>query len=331
MSTGTDTPGSRASDAGGVLGRLLALLRRLWQLIRGCSGKVPPAVDLAGRTVLITGGNSGIGRETAVGLARLGARTVITARDEQRGAEAVEDIRERSGNDDVHQLHLDLGSFASVHACADTFLERFDRLDVLINNAGATLSERQLSEDGLELQLQANHLSHVLLTHRLLDRLRASAPARVVVVSSAAHRQGGDLDVDDLEAQGKPYIGLQQYARTKLMNLLFARELARRLTGSGVTVNAVHPGTVRTGFGLDGDTNLVFALAIRIARPFFKSPETGAQTSIYLAASPQVDGDTGGYYSSCRRRRTSARGRDAELARALWDRSNELIGLDPAI
>lgn len=313
--------------AGGLLGKLLGLLRRLVQLLIGCSGRVPPEVDLTGRTVLITGGNSGIGRETAVGLAELGAHVVITARDEQRGAEAVTDIRQRSGNEQVEVMHLDLASFDSVRSFASAFLERHERLDVLINNAGATLSERQLSADGVELTLQANHLSHFLLTHLLLDRLRSSAPSRVVVVSSAAHRQGSDLDLDDLQASGRTYVGLQQYARTKLMNLLFARELAHRLAGTGVTVNALHPGTVRSGFGMEGDTKGIFGVLIRIARPFFKSAQTGARTSIFLAASPEVEGDTGGYYSSCRRRSPSRAGRDPELARGLWERSAALTGL----
>jgi len=313
--------------AGSLLGKLLGLLRRLVQLVFGCAGRVPPDVDLTGRTVVITGGNSGIGLETAVGLADLGAHVVITARDPQRGEQAVDDIRERSGNERVEVMHLDLASFDSVRGFAAAFLERHERLDVLIANAGATLSEHQLSLDGIELTLQANHLSHVLLTHLLLDRLRASAPARIVVVSSAAHRQGGDLDADDLEAHGKPYIGFQKYARTKLMNLLFARELARRLAGSGITVNALHPGTVRSGFAMDGDATGIFALLIRIARPFFKSAATGARTSIFLAASPEVAADTGGYYSSCRRRSPSRAARDPQLARRLWERSAELVGL----
>lgn len=319
-----------ASAGRGPVAALLTLLRRLVRIVAVAFGAKAPAVDMSGKTVLITGGNSGIGLETAVGLAGMGAKVVITARDETRGARAVDDIKQRSGNDDVHTLHLDLGSFVSVHTCAEVFLDRFDRLDVLINNAGATLSERQLSEDGIELQLQANHLSHFLLTHLLLDRLVAGRPARIVVVSSAAHRQGGDLDVDDLEASGKPYIGLQQYARTKLMNLLFANELARRLKGSGVTVNAVHPGTIRSGFGMGGDATGVFAVAIRIARPFFKSATTGAQTTIYVATSPEVAGESGGYYASMRPRGTSAVSRDEDLARRLWERSAALTGVSDA-
>jgi NAD(P)-dependent dehydrogenase (short-subunit alcohol dehydrogenase family) len=283
--------------------------------------------DMTGRTAVITGGNSGIGKATAAALARLGARIVITARDPQRGAAAVADIRRESGNVAVECVPLDLASLASVRACASDLLGRLDDIHVLDLNAGGVLAKRTMTEDALEMQFQANHLGHFLLTHLVLDRLRRSAPARVVVVSSWGHTQARDgLDFDDLQWMTRPYRGSFVYSATKLMNLLFTFELARRLSDTEVTVNALHPGFVASGFAMDGDTAWL-RLGIMVARPFARSPEKGAATAIWLAASDEAKGVTGTYFVDCRPKAPAAPATDVEAARRLWDVSEELAGI----
>jgi NAD(P)-dependent dehydrogenase (short-subunit alcohol dehydrogenase family) len=280
--------------------------------------------EMAGKVVLITGGNAGIGKETAVGLASLGARVVITSRDSTRGEDAVAEIRRRSGNDDVDVMALDLASLASVREFARAFLDRYDRLDVLLDNAGLVLTSRRVTEDGLETTFQVNHLGHFLLTDLLRDRLVASAPSRVVVVTSDAHKQARTgLDFDDLQSEGR-YRGFSVYGKSKLANILFTRELARRLDGTGVTVNCVHPGFVSSRFGRDGDTGVLGRVAMPLLRPFALNAEQGARTSIYLASDPAVDGITGGYWVKCAPVTPSAAAQDDDAARRLWDVSEKL-------
>ena len=276
-------------------------------------------------TAIITGANSGIGLETAVALATQGLTTIITARDPERGKQALEDIRARSGSSDVDLVVFDLADMASVRAGAAALLDRCPRIDVLVNNAGVVLSVRRETVDGFESTFAINHLGPFLLTTLLLDRIKASAPARIVNVSSTAHngaRKG--LDFDDLQNTAK-YGGMSVYSQSKLANILFTIELARRLEGTGVTANALHPGTVRTGYGRDGDTNFLLELGIRIASPFFLSPAKGAATSIYLATSPEVEGVTGKYFVKCKAKEPSAAGRDMDAARRLWDVSESLV------
>lgn len=283
--------------------------------------------DLSGRTVLITGGNSGIGKATAAALTGAGASVVITARDPQRGAQAVDDIRKAAGGrGSIAVRELDLARLDSVRSFAASFLAEHPRLDVLILNAGLTAAKRTVTEDGFETLFQVNHLAHFLLTHLLLDRLIESSPSRVVVVASSSHRQAGRLDFDDLQAE-RNYVGLRAYARTKLANVLFARELARRLQGTGVTANALHPGTVRTGWGADGDAGFLLTVGLKMASWVFLSPEQGARTSVYLAASPEVKDATGGYYVRRRLARPAPAARDDDAARRLWQVSEELLGL----
>jgi NAD(P)-dependent dehydrogenase (short-subunit alcohol dehydrogenase family) len=290
-------------------------------------GHARPAVyPMHGKTVLITGGNSGIGLEAAVALARGGARVAITARDPQRGAAAAGQIRQRSGSDEVELVRLDLASLDSVRACAEEVTARFDRLDVLIDNAGAIIGERRNTADGFELTIGANHLGPFLLTNLLVPLLVDSAPSRVVVVSSLAHRRGV-LDLDDLMWERRPYVGLDAYAASKLANLLFSRELARRLDGTGVTASALHPGTIRSGFGRDDTPGKVLGALMPIARPFFVDAERGAATTVFCAADPSLDGVTGRYFSRRREARTSVAARDDVLARRLWDASADLVGL----
>lgn len=279
-----------------------------------------------GTTVLITGGNSGIGKETAVALAAQGARVVITSRDMGRGRAAVEEIRNRSGSNDVDVLQLDLAQLASVRRLAEAFLRRHDRLDVLINNAGLVQMHRSETVDGYETTFAVNHLGHFLLTRLLLDCIRASAPSRIVVVSSHAHKQARrGLDFDDLQSERK-FSAFGVYAKTKLANIYLSCELARRLANTGVTANALHPGFVASRFARDGDTGRAGDIAMMLGRPFAISPEKGARTSVFLASSPEVQDVTGGYFYKCREVQPSAVARDDEAARRLWAVSEELVG-----
>ncbi|HXW34714.1 MAG TPA: SDR family oxidoreductase [Acidimicrobiales bacterium] len=280
--------------------------------------------DMSGKTVVVTGGNSGIGLETALALSRAGAKVVITARDRDRGESAVKDIESRGGSD-VGLSVFDLASLASVREGAADILDRCPRIDVLVNNAGVVLTDRQLTVDGYESTFAINHLGPFLLTKILTDRIRDSAPSRIVNVASSAHRSARTgLDFDDLQSS-KGYSAMQVYGKTKLANILFTTELARRLDGSGVTSNAVHPGTVATGYGRDGDTSGWLALGIGVARPFMKSPEKGAKASIYVASSPDVANVTGGYFIGTKQRTPSSAARDEAGARRLWEVSEQLV------
>lgn len=283
--------------------------------------------DMTGKTVVITGGSSGIGKETAVALARAGARIVITARDAGRGEAAVTDIKSRSGSDAVEVVVFDLASLASVHKGATEILDRCPRIDVLVNNAGLVLSDRRLSEDGFEATFATNHLGPFLLTDLLLDRIKASAPARIVNVSSTAHKTSGarrGLDFDDLQF-ARRYRGMAAYSASKLENIYFTTELARRLVGTGVTVNCLHPGTVATGYARDGDTKGVLAFGVKLAAPFFLTAEKGARTSVYLASSPDVADVSGQYFVKCKARPPSNAARDDGAARRLWETSEQLV------
>ncbi len=212
----------------------------------------PATHDMHGRTVMVTGANSGIGLETAVALARGGARVLATARDPGRGRSAVATIRARTGSRAVELVPLDLASLASVRACAEQVTDLTDPLDVLVHNAGAVIGTRTETEDGFETTIGVNHLGPFLLTHLLASRLLAAPAARVVTVASLSHRQA-QLDLDDLMFERRPYRSMVVYGTSKLANILFARELARQLAPTGVTSNSLHPGTVRSGFGRDGD------------------------------------------------------------------------------
>jgi NAD(P)-dependent dehydrogenase (short-subunit alcohol dehydrogenase family) len=281
--------------------------------------------ELQGKLVLITGGNAGIGKETAVGLARKGAHVLFTSRDAARGSHALAEIKRRGGSETVEVMALDLASLASVREFASAFLDRYDRLDVLIDNAGVVLGSRTVTEDGYETTFQVNHLGHFLLTELLRDRLVASAPSRIIVVSSDAHKSASEgLDFDDLQNERK-YSSFRVYGKTKLANILFTRELARRLEGTGVTVNSVHPGFVASRFGRDGDTGLLGRITMPLMRPFALNAEKGAQTSIYLASDPAVEGITGAYWVKCAPVTPSDAAQDAAAARKLWDASEQLV------
>ena len=281
--------------------------------------------DMSGKTVIVTGGNSGIGLETAVALARDGATTVITARDERRGTAAVADIKARSGSGDVDLVVFDLGSLASVREGAGQLLDRCARIDVLVNNAGVVLSQRTETVDGFETTFAVNHLGPFLLTQLLLDRIKSSAPARIVNVSSTAHgaaRHG--LDFDDLQATGT-YRGMQVYAWLQARQHLLHDRVGPRLAGSGVTANSLHPGTVATGYGRDGDANGLLAFGIKVIKPFVLTAEKGARTSVYLASSPEVAEVTGQYFIRSKARTPSKVANDAAAAQRLWDVSEQMV------
>ena len=277
---------------------------------------------MAGRTVLVTGGTGGIGLATAAGLAELGARVGIVGRDPARTKTAAERLRGSGGEVDV--FVADLSSQQEVRRLAKEVLAAYPRLDVLVNNVGGYWATRHTTVDGLEHTFAVNHLAPFLLTNLLLDRLRASAPARVVTVSSGAQAMG-TIDFDDLQGE-HDYSGQRAYNQSKLANVMFTYELARRLRGSGVTANALHPGVVRTNFGRE-DSKGWMRLLLPVIRPFLKSPERGAATSLYLASSPDVEGVSGRYFANSKPKTSSNASQDTTAAARLWDVSAALVGL----
>ena len=287
---------------------------------------------MVGRTVLITGATSGIGRATALGLAAMGAHVAIVGRDPDRTQAAAREIG-AAGGGAVDAFVADLSSLVEVRRLAGEVLDRLDGPDVLVNNVGGYWHTRHVTVDGLERTFALNHLAPFLLTDLLLERLRTRSGARVVTVASGAHTLG-HIDFDDLQGQ-RAYSGQRAYNQSKLANVLFTHELARRLVGSSVTANALHPGVVRTSFGAD-DPGVLQRWFVPFIRPFLKSPAQGAATSIHLASSPAVEGISGSYFAGGKPKRSSGARRDEAVAARLWRVSAELVGvaasaaLDPA-
>lgn len=279
---------------------------------------------MAGKTVVITGGSSGIGRATAEGLAALGARVGIVGRDEARTQAAARDIAAKSGGPGVDAFVADMSSQAMVRKVAAEILAAYPRLDVLVNNVGGFWATRRLSADGIEHTFAVNHLAPFLLTDLLLDRLTASAPARIVTVSSGAHPMG-KLDFADLQGERR-YSGQAAYNQSKLANVVFTYELARRLAGTGVTANVLHPGVVRTGFAAE-DPSTVWKVFLPVIRPLLKTPVQGAATSVYLASAAEVEGVSGEYFVGSKPRRSSRASYDTEAAARLWRISADLVGV----
>lgn len=280
------------------------------------------------KIVMVTGATAGIGQVTALELARMGAQVVVVSRSEPRCQATVDQIRRETGNDRVSYLVADLSSQAQVRSLAQAFHQQFERLDVLVNNAGAFIMRRKLSPDGIEMTWALNHLNYFLLTLLLLDRLDASPAGRVVSVSSNAH-VGGRIHFDDLQGE-KSYSGWRAYAQSKLANILFTYELARRLQGTHITANCLHPGFVATNFAKNN------GWLVRLAMPLVSlaaiSPDEGAQTSIYLASSPEVENVTGKYFVRQKQAKSDPASYDEETARRLWEVSLQMTGMEePAL
>lgn len=280
-------------------------------------------VRLDGKTVLITGANTGIGKETALDLATRGARVIMACRDIDKGEEAAASIRASCSTADVEVRELDLADTCSIRAFAQKFLREVNQLHILINNAGVMMCPYTKTVDGFEMHIGVNHLGHFLLTYLLIGLLKRSAPARVVVVSSLAHNFGW-IRFHDLHSQGSYNSGLA-YCQSKLANVLFTRELARRLQGSTVTVNSVHPGTVNSDLTRH---STVMMILFTVFSMFLKTPREGAQTSIYCAVAEELQSISGKHFSDCTPAFVAPQGRSEETARRLWEASCELLGIE---
>ena len=276
--------------------------------------------DLSNKVVLITGANSGIGLEASVKLARLGAQVVMVGRSREKLDAAVKDVTQRAASSQVTPLLCDFSSQASIRALAGEFRKAYGRLDILVNNAGAVSPTRQVTVDGFEQTFAVNHLGYFLLTNLLLDLLKAAAPSRIVNVSSVGHR-GATLDFDNLQLE-KGYTTIRAYNNSKLANVLFTRELAKKLKGTGVIVNSLHPGVVATQIW--NRAPWFMQPLLPIVKLFMLSAEKGGDTIVHLATSPEVEGKTGGYYEKNRLIDPHGRGGDDALAEKLWSVSAQL-------
>ncbi len=277
---------------------------------------------MQGKSCLVTGATAGIGLKTAEGLAAQGAHVILVGRNEEKLARVAADLK-AGGNERIDSHVADLSRAADVRRLAAEVQERYERFDVLINNVGALYRKREESADGIELTFALNHLAPFLLTNLLLDTLKANGPARIVTVASAAHK-GRTLEFDDLEGK-KKYNWWKAYGRSKLANIMFTYELARRIKGSGVTANVLNPGFVASKLG--HNNGFFFKNVIRISQLFGISEKKGARTSLFLAGSPDVEGESGKYYFDCAAAYSSSISRDEEAQRRLWDVSAEMVGL----
>jgi NAD(P)-dependent dehydrogenase (short-subunit alcohol dehydrogenase family) len=279
--------------------------------------------SMQGKICMVTGANSGIGKATALELAQMGATVVMVCRDRARGEEAKSEITTKSRNNAVDLLQADLSSQQSIRQLVENFQHHYTHLHVLINNAGAAFTGRRETVDGLEMTFAVNYLAPFLLTNLLLDMLKASAPARIVNVSSNSH-EAGYIQLDDLQAEH--HRPMRAYGQSKLAVVLFTYELARRLQGTGVTANCLHPGFVATNFGQNG-TGSAVRLLVKLIGSFGASPEEGAKTSIFLATSPEVEGVTGKYFVKSIPKRSASISYDESLQRQLWEQSAKLVNV----
>jgi NAD(P)-dependent dehydrogenase (short-subunit alcohol dehydrogenase family) len=280
------------------------------------------SVDMGGKVCLVTGANSGIGKATALGLAQLGATVILVCRNSEKGEATRQEIQERSGNSHIDLFVTDLSSQQAIRQLAQDFQEKYTQLHVLVNNVGSVFARGKVSPDGIEMTLALNHLASFLLTNLLLDTIKASAPARIVNVSSEA--QGtGFIDLNDLESKQR-YGTLRAYAQSKLANVLFTYALAHRLEGSGVSINCLHPGRVSTNIWTSVLPDWLHSLARVISHLFFISPEEGALTSVFLASSQEVEGITGKYFVKCRMEPSAKISYNLEIQERLWNISEIL-------
>ena len=280
-------------------------------------------VNMAEKVCLVTGGNSGIGKSVALGLAKMGATVVVVSRNKEKGETAVTDTVEKSGNKNVELIQADMSSQNSIHQLVNEFRARHEKLHLLINNAGVYLTKRSETEDGLESTFAVNHLGPFLLTSLLVDILKASAPSRIVNVTSDAHK-GARVNFDDLQGE-KKFSGWQAYGQSKLAMILYTHGLAKKLEGTGVTVNSAHPGVVRTNFAKNNG-GLVM-LGFRFLGMFFISPESAAKRILYVATSPDLEGVTGKYFTKMHEVKSSQESYDDDSARRLWQISEQLTRL----
>jgi retinol dehydrogenase 12 len=277
-------------------------------------------MELQNKTAIITGATSGIGRVTAIAIAREGARLVLPVRSIEKGKALLDEIEKETGNTSIEIMHCNLASLDSVRKFSEDFQKKYDKLHLLINNAGLWESKRKESDDGFEMNFAVNHLAPFLMTNLLLDTIKKSAPARIIGVSSTAHKYG-KMRFSDLEGK-KSWGSMQSYGQSKLANILFTRRLAKELEGSGVTANCLHPGVVNTQL-----FNKLPGFIQKVSSLFMITPEKGAQTSIYLATSPEVENITGEYFDKKKIAKTTAHARDMQVADTLWEASMEYCGL----
>lgn len=282
------------------------------------------AERMADKIVVVTGANSGMGLATTVALAQMGAHVIMACRSMERGEQARVKALEQSRSSTIELMQCDLGSFESIRNFVAAFKVKFARLDVLVNNAGVVSLKRELTKDGFESQIGVNHLGHFLLTNLMLELLMRSDQGRIVNVSSGAHK-AGNIHFDDPNIM-KGYNVIKGYGQSKLANILFTKELARRLQNTNITVNSLHPGAVGTNIGIDRKTGFGKTV-LKLLRPFFRTPLQGASSAIYLASSPEAAAVSGDYYIDCRIAKTSAKANDPELAAKLWDWSAQQTGL----
>lgn len=309
-------------------GGVLFLLRRLFPSQKAMKLLQYPADTMHGKTVIVTGANSGIGKALAGELLKLQARVIMACRDQRSAEEAAQEIKTQAGPEqgEVVIKHLDLASLRSVRKFCEEIKEEESKIDVLINNAGIYQCPYTKTEDGFEMQLSVNHLGHFLLTHLLLDLLKTSAPSRIVVVSSKLYKYG-HINFDDLNSENN-YDKAFCYSQSKLANLLFTLELARQLEGTGVTVNALTPGIVRTRLGRHVEIPFLAKPLFNLASMvFFKSPLEGAQTPLYLTCSPEVEGVSGKCFANCEEEELMPIATDDQAAKKLWDISRRMVGL----
>lgn len=280
--------------------------------------------DMSGKVCIVTGANSGIGLETAAGIAERGATVVMACRSRERAEAAQKEIESRGYAGATDVMLVDMASFDSIRAFADAFKQKYDRLDVLVNNAAIVPKSRELTQDGIEKQFGVNHLAYFLLTHLLLDQLKESAPSRIVNVASTVH-QSATINFEDLQAENG-YSFIKAYGQSKLANVMFTYELARRLEGTDVTANCLHPGGVSTN--IFRDASLFLKPILFVGRAFLKGPKRGAKTSVYLATSPEVEGVTGKYFVNCKEAKSSALSHDRDAQQRLWDISARLTRIE---
>ncbi|XP_053198001.1 retinol dehydrogenase 12, like [Scomber japonicus] len=278
---------------------------------------------LEDQTVVITGANTGIGKETAIDLAKRGARVIIACRDMEKAQEAVKEVISNSGNENVVCMKLDLADIKSIREFAEAINKDEPKLNILINNAGVMVCPYGKTADGFEMQIGVNHMGHFLLTHLLIDLIKRSAPARIVTVSSMAH-SWGSINLEDINSE-KSYDKKAAYSQSKLANVLFTRSLAKKLEGTGVTTYSLHPGVVQTDLWrhLNGPQQFV----MKMVSPFTKTSVQGAQTTIYCAVEPTLEKESGGYYSDCAPANCSAAGKDDDLAQKLWELSCRMLSV----